>query len=84
MSKPRERDGKSRRLCSYDGRGKDGRTRTIDRDRREEIDRLHCARSATIAKMQLRFPDEFKNIEPDSVEMPEAAAEPSELFQSHE
>ena len=35
----------------------------------------------TIAKMQLRFPDEFRGIEPDSVEMIETAVEIFELFQ---
>ena len=39
---------------------------------------------ATIAKMQLRFPEEFKNIEPDSLEMLEAAVELFELFQTKE
>jgi hypothetical protein len=38
----------------------------------------------TISKMQLRFPEEFKNIEPDSVEMLEAAVELFELFQTNE
>ena len=39
---------------------------------------------ATIAKMELRFPEEFKNIEPDSLEMLEAAVELFELFQNKE
>jgi hypothetical protein len=37
---------------------------------------------ATVAKMQLRFPDEFKDIEPDSLEMLEAAVELFEIFQT--
>ena len=36
---------------------------------------------ATIKKMQLRFPDEFKEIEPDSLEMLEHAVELFEMFQ---
>ena len=38
----------------------------------------------TIAKMQLRFPGEFQNIEPDSLEVLEAAVELFELFQNKE
>ena len=39
---------------------------------------------ATIKKMQLRFPDEFKEIEPDSLEMLEHAVELFEMFQRDE
>jgi hypothetical protein len=39
---------------------------------------------ATIAKMQLRFPDEFRDIEPHSLEMLEAAVELFEIFQTTE
>jgi hypothetical protein len=38
----------------------------------------------TIAKMQLRFPEEFRDIEPDSLQMLEAAVELFELFQTKE
>jgi hypothetical protein len=40
--------------------------------------------ATTIAKMQLRFPEEFQNIEPDSLEMLEAAVELFEIFQTNE
>ena len=36
---------------------------------------------ATIKKMQIRFPEEFKDIEADSQEMLEAAVELFEMFQ---
>ena len=36
---------------------------------------------ATIKNMQIRFPDEFKDIEPDSTEMVELAVEFFEIFQ---
>ena len=39
---------------------------------------------ATIKKMQLRFPDEFREIEPDSLEMLEHAVELFEMFQRDE
>jgi hypothetical protein len=38
----------------------------------------------TIAKMQLRFPEDFRDIKPDSLEMLEAAVEVFELFQRTE
>ena len=39
---------------------------------------------ATIKKMPLRFPDKFKEIEPDSLKMPEHAVELFEMFQRDE
>ena len=39
---------------------------------------------ATIKKMQLRFPDEFKEIEPDSLEMLEHAVELFEMSQRND
>jgi hypothetical protein len=39
---------------------------------------------ATIKKMQIRFPEEFQGIKPDSMEMLEAAVELFEMFQSTE
>jgi hypothetical protein len=39
---------------------------------------------AVIAKLQAKYPENFRNIEPDSIDMLEAAAELFELFHTHE
>jgi hypothetical protein len=39
---------------------------------------------AVIAKLQAKCPENFRNIEPDSIDMLEAAAELFELFHTHE
>ena len=48
----------------------------------ENIDNFKAALNpATIKKMQIRFPEEFKDIEADSQEILEAAVELFEMFQ---
>ena len=48
----------------------------------ENIDNFKAALNpATIKKMKIRFPEEFKDMEADSQEMLEAAVESFEMFQ---
>lgn len=51
----------------------------------KNMDNFKAALSpATIKKRQMRFPEEFKDIEPNSLEMLEAAVELFKMFQSSE
>ena len=52
---------------------------------KENMDNFKTALNPiTIAKMQLRFPEEFRDIDPDSLEMLEVAVEIFEMFQPEE